>query len=253
MATKLIQSVQRATNILELFLTDKGPLGITDFSHQLGLPKATIAGLVATLEAGGYLEKELVGGKYRLGQKVFHLGVHYSANMDIVTLGRAWIERLCFQFMEAVNVGMLVGDRIVLIMRAEPKNGYMVFPQAGSILPAHSSCIGKTLFAYMDEEKRDSLLAGYNFERFTPNTIGNRESFLAELKKVREAGVSFENEESISGLVGIGGPIFNNRGEAVAAFVLSGNPQTMNERRQEIVEAVKFTSRQVSSQLGFDR
>jgi DNA-binding IclR family transcriptional regulator len=105
----------------------------------------------------------------------------------------------------------------------------------------------------MDEEKRDSLLAGYNFERFTPNTIGNRESFLAELKKVREAGVSFENEESISGLVGIGGPIFNNRGEAVAAFVLSGNPQTMTERRQEIVEAVKFTSRQVSSQLGFDR
>jgi DNA-binding IclR family transcriptional regulator len=253
MATKLIQSVQRATDILELFLADKGPLGITDFSHQLGLPKATIAGLVATLEAGGYLEKEPVGGKYRLGQKVFHLGVHYTANMDIVTLGRAWIERLCFQFMEAVNVGMLVGDRIVLIMRAEPKNGYMVFPQAGSILPAHSSCIGKTLFAYMDEEKRDSLLAGYNFERFTPNTIGNRESFLAELKKVREAGVSFENEESISGLVGIGGPIFNNRGEAVAAFVLSGNPQTMTERRQEIVEAVKFTSRQVSSQLGFDR
>lgn len=251
MSTKLIQSVQRAAAILELFLTSEGSLGITDFSRKLELPKATVAGLVATLEAGGYLEQEPEGGKYRLGPTVLHLGVHYSANMDIVTLGRAWIERLCFQFGATVNVGMLIGNQLVLIMRAEPKKGYMVFPQAGSILPFHSSCIGKLLLASLDAERRQELLAACSFERFTPKTITSRKAFAEELRRVEESDLAFEDEESIGGLAGVGGPIRNHRGEMIAAFVLNGSPDFIAGRKQEIIEAIRLTSREVSAQLGY--
>lgn len=251
MATKLIQSVQRAMGILELFLEGDSPLGITDFAKRLGLPKATVAGLAATLESRGYLEQESAGGKYRLGPTLLNLGVHYSVNMDIVRLGRAWIERLCFQFMATVNVGLLIGDQIVLIMRAEPKKGYMVFPQAGSIIPIHSSCIGKAILAYLEPERRDELLAHCEFERFTPRTISNRKAFLSDIRTVRESGLSFEDEESIGGLSGIGGPIFNQRGEVVASFALNGSPAFIAGRGREIGEAVRLTSRQVSAQLGY--
>ncbi len=247
---RLIQSIKRASDILGLFIDEKRPMGITEFARRLGLAKTTVAGIVATLEAIGYLERDPVAGKYRLGPQLFQLGMKCATNMDLVTIGRAWMERLCFQFMEPVNVGMLVGDKVTIVMRIEPENRYMVFPQAGAVIPAHSTCIGKILLAYMDAPRRDSLLAGYRFERFTKNTITALEPFLQELASVRESGLSFDNQESISGLAGIGGPVFNHTGTVIAAFALTGNPETMEKRRDDIVEAVRFTSREVSTQLG---
>ncbi len=67
---------------------------------------------------------------------------------------------------------------------------------------------------------------------------------------MRESGLSFDNQESISGLAGIGGPVFNHTGTVIAAFALTGNPETMARRRDDIIEAVRFTSREVSTQLG---
>jgi DNA-binding IclR family transcriptional regulator len=234
-----------------LFIDEKRPLGITEFSRRLGLPKTTIASIVSTLEAIGYLEKDPFSSKYRLGPQLFQLGMKCATNMDLVSIGRAWMERLCFQFMEPVNLGMLVGDKVTIVMRIEPENRYMVFPQAGSVIPLHSTCIGKMLAAHMEGSKRDLILADYRFERLTPNTIPTRELFLEELSRTRKTGVSFDNQESINGLAGIGGPIFNHAGIVIAAFAITGNPENIEKRRNAIIEAVKFTSQQVSLQLGF--
>ncbi len=248
---RLIQSIKRASDILALFIDEKKPLGITDFSRKLGLAKTTIASIVSTLDSIGYLEKDPFTGKYRLGPQIFQLGMKCATNMDLVTIARAWMERLCFQFMEPVNVGMLVGDKVMIVMRIEPANRYMVFPQAGSVIPLHSTCIGKVLLAFMDGAKRDTLLAGYPFECFTPNTITSRERFVEELDRVKAAGISFDNQESINGLAGIGSPIFNHAGVVIAGFAITGNPDTIAKRREDIIDAVKFTSQQVSTQLGF--
>lgn len=248
---RLIQSIKRASDILTLFIDDKKTLGITDFSKLLGLPKSTIATIVSTLEAIGYLEKDPLTNKYRLGPHIFQLGMKYATNMDLVKIGRSWMERLCFQFMEPVNVGMLVGEKVMIVMRIEPENRYMVFPQAGSVIPAHSTCIGKALFAFMDTQRRDLLLENHNFEQWTSNTITSKNVFLKEIERVKATGISFDNQENFNGLAGIGGPIFNHMGVVISAFAITGNPENISKRRDDIIEAVKFTSQQVSIQLGY--
>ncbi len=248
---RLIQSIKRASDILSLFIDEKKPLGITEFSKRLGLAKTTIAGIVSTLEALGFLEKDPFVGKYRLGPQLFQLGMKCATNMDLVNIGRAWMERLCFQFMEPVNLGMLVGDKVTVVMRVEPENRYMVFPQAGSVIPLHSTCIGKMLLAHMDSTKRGLLIAQCRFEKFTEHTITSVTRFLEEIEQVRQTGISLDNQESIMGLAGIGGPVFNHTGQIIAAFAITGNPENIAKRRKDIIEAVRFTSKQVSSQLGF--
>ncbi len=251
MQKRLIQSITRATDILGLFNDESGPLGITEIAGRLELSKTTVAGLVSTLQAVGYLEKDPFSGKYRLGPEIFRLGVRYAANIDVITLGRAWIERLCFQFRQPVNVGMLVGDKVFLMFRKEPDDNYMTFPQAGAVLPAHSTCIGKAIFAYMDADKRSRILKDYEFERLTANTISDMPTYLQELEKVRESRISFDNEETLIGLCGIGGPIFNHQGTVIAGFVISGDPAIIRDNRNSMIEAVHFTSQQVSRQLGY--
>ena len=238
---RLIQSIKRASDILALFIDEKKPWGITDFSRKLGLPKTTIASIVGTLLGIGYLEKDPFTGKYRLGPQIFQLGMKFATNTDLVTIARAWMERLCFQFMEPVNVGMLVGDKVMIVMRIEPENRYMVFPQAGSVIPFHTTCIGKVLMAYMETARCDSILSDYQYDRLTANTITTRDGFLKEIDKVRETGVGFDNQESIDGLAGIGGPIFNHSGMVIAAFAITGNAENISNKRERIIEAVKFT------------
>ncbi len=248
---RLIQSIKKASDILALFHNAKKPLGITDFTKKLGLPKATIATIVATLEAIGYLEKDPFSPKYRLGHQLLQLGLKSVASLDIIAVARAWMERFSFQFMEPINVGMLVGDSVTIIMRFEPENRYIVFPQSGSTIPLHSTCIGKIILAYMDRAERDKLLKNYPFIQLTPNTITSRTQFLKELAQVKKTGVSFDNQESINGLAGIGGPIFNHKGIVIAGFAVTGSANRIKKLSDEIIKAVKFTTEQVSAQMGY--
>jgi IclR family acetate operon transcriptional repressor len=136
-------------------------------------------------------------------------------------------------------------------MRIEPENRYMIFPQAGSVIPFHTTCIGKILLAHMEPAKRDSILSGYPYDRLTANTITTRERLMEELDQVRKTGTGFDNQESIKGLAGVGGPIFNHSGVVIAAFAITGNAENIAGRRESIIDAVKFTSQQVSAQLGY--
>ncbi|HSV96513.1 MAG TPA: IclR family transcriptional regulator [Spirochaetota bacterium] len=248
---RLIQSIKRASDILGIFIQEKRTMGITDFAHRLALPKTTISSIVRTLEALKFLEKDHITSKYRLGPALFQLGMKYATNMDLVIIARAWMERLCFQFMEPVNVGMLVGDKVIVVLRVEPENRFMVFPQAGSVIPVHTTCIGKLLHAHLSPDERGALLKNYSFEKLTANTIDDRERFIAELDRVKHEGVAFDNEESIVGLAGIGGPIFNYTGQAVAAFVITGKAENIRKNREKMITAVRYTTGQVSAQLGY--
>ncbi len=248
---RLIQSIQRASDILDLFVQDNTPLGITQCANRMELPKTTIQGIVQTLEALGFLEKDRKTVKYRLGPKVFHLGMQYAANMDIVTMGRVWMERLSFQFREPVNVGMLVDDKVVVLLRVDPDNQFMSYPQAGSIIPLHTTCIGKILFANMEAKKRKAVLSDYHFERFTPNTIPNLAAFEEKLIKVRQEGISFEHEETVTGMAGIGAPIFNHTNQVIAAFTITGDADNVQNQKEKIIEAVRYTSQELSRSLGY--
>ncbi len=248
---RLIQSIKRASDILGLFIVEQKPLGITEFSKRLGLAKTTIASIVQTLEAIGYLEKDPSSGRYRLGPQIFQLGMQCASNIDVITTGRAWIERLCFQFREPVNVGTLVGDKATIVMRIEPENHFMVFPQAGPMIPLHSTCIGKLLLAYMEESRRNALLSGYAFDKFTGNTFTSKTRFSTELETVKATGIGFDREETIPGMAGIGGPVFNRAGAVVAAFAVTGNAENIMRQREDIIAAVRFTTYQISSQLGY--
>ena len=56
----VIQSVNNALNLLEQFKGDKDELGATDLSNRLVLHKNNIFRLLATLEARGYIEQNIV-------------------------------------------------------------------------------------------------------------------------------------------------------------------------------------------------
>jgi IclR family transcriptional regulator, KDG regulon repressor len=246
-----IQSLKKAAGILNLFTQESKTFGITDIAKMLSLPKPTVQSLVRTLEEIGYLEKDPLSSKYMLGPALFQLGMKFIANMDLAVLAREWMERLCSQFNEAVQVGMMVGNKVVIVLRTDPATKYMVFPQPGSVIPFHTSGIGKVLLAFMEAEKRVEILRDFPFPKLTENSIDNRNDFSAELDRIRADGIGFDRQESATGLSCVSVPVFNNKGKCLAAFSVSGNAHTIEKNREEIINAVRYVSFQISSKLGY--
>jgi len=249
---KLLQSVLRAAHILNLFVEEVKPLGITEIAQRLNLPKTTVQGFVNTLLSVYYLEKDPITGKYRLGPAVFQLGMRYATSMDLVNISRVWLERLSFQLRIPVNIGMLVGEKVVVLMRVEPENNFMSFPPAGTVIPAHSSSIGKLLLAFSSKKRTEELLKDYDFQAISIHSITTQEELYRELETVRKERISFDREENMIGLSGIGAPVFDHRGEIIAAFAVSGSTEEIHKNKEQIIQSVSHTSNSISRQLGWD-
>ena len=250
---KLIQSIQRATAILELFLDDQDVLGISDFAEKLDLPKTTVQGIVRTLASLNYLEKDLHSAKYRLGPALLHLGFKYAQNMDLVSESMVWIERLSFKFQMTVNLCVRVGQKILVLYCIEPKERYSTFFNTGASIDIHATASGKVLYAYMDKNLRDNALKGYDFKKFSSHTITSLQDFLSEIEKVRQDGIAYSVKEGITPTTSVGAPIFGSNGKVLAAFAIIGKPEAISLNQEEIAHEVKKTSVEISKRLGFTK
>ncbi len=71
----MIQSVNRALDLLEFFPRGPETLGVTEIAQHLGVSKGTAHGLVSTLVQREFLQQDPITRRYRLGVKIFQLGL----------------------------------------------------------------------------------------------------------------------------------------------------------------------------------
>src|SRR6266566_5257425 len=90
----MIQSVERAAQILKALGAESPRLGITELSERLGLAKATVHGLLRTLESQELVEQDAETGKYRLGPALLQLGNAFLDNHELRARSLMWAESL---------------------------------------------------------------------------------------------------------------------------------------------------------------
>lgn len=248
--SKTILSLVKASKILGLIMNETRALGVSELSRALDMPKPTVQNMLFTLESEGLLEKDPMSLKYRLGPRLFQLGMHYANNMDLTMIARGWLEKLCTQYGEISRAGIVMGEKIVIVMEVHHDSSFMTFPGPGSVIPPHTTAIGKILLAHMPEKRRDRIIKTIQFTPLTDRSLKNMDELKSELERVKSGGIAFDNEESVSGLSCIAGPVFNHRNECIAAISLSGNSSKIESKRSEIINAIKYTCFRMSEQMG---
>src|SRR6266508_2056590 len=103
----MIQSVERAAQILKALGAESPRLGITELAERLGLAKATVYGLLRTLASEQLVEQDAETGKYRLGPALLQLGNSFLDNHELRARSLLWAESLASRAREAVLVGVL--------------------------------------------------------------------------------------------------------------------------------------------------
>jgi len=249
--TKIIQSLDRALSILELFKLRPKELSVTEISNELQLSKSTAFGLINTLAARGYLHQNPNTQKYSLGMSLLALGEIVHKNQIITEKAKPYLEKLVEMFNETVHLAIGEGESVIYIDKIEGNKTIFINSRIGFKNPMYSTGVGKCLLAYSDREKRNDIISRMqNMIAYTENTITDKRRLAEELDLVKKQGYAVDNEEFEKGLYCLAVPILDKFGQSIAAISVSGPTATMkNYDIHQVVDEMKSTASQITKEL----
>ncbi len=248
-----VKSLVKALGIVE-FLSDGShdSYTLTEISRGLRLHISTVHRLLVNLVRQGFVEPDAVTGGYKLGFRVLRMGLRVLDRLDFRRVADPLLRQLNQQTQETVHLAILQGDRAVSIEKFGSPQPVGLTAPLGGVIPLHCTGVGKTLLAFQEEEMVKRIAESNGLERQTSHTITALTQLKKELAHIREQGYAVDNEEAVEGLRCVAAPIFDHRGQAVAAFSVAGPATRVTPARvAEIARLVCETSRQISYRLGF--
>lgn len=214
-----VQSIARAFAVLGV-LAD-GPTGVTVVAERVGLPKSTVARLLAALAAAGAVEQVPGGTAYRLGAGIRTLAGGEAAGRDLVELAHPELEALVRATGEAAGLSLLDGATVRYVDQVETPNAVRVRDWTGTRIPLHAVPSGIVILASRPPAEIARYLAG-PLERFTPRTLVDPDALRERLVDAARDGVAWGREEYAEGIVSVAAPVADARGELVAALHVHG-------------------------------
>jgi len=241
--------------ILRLLASGPRQLGVVELADSLGLPKATVHGILQTLQHVGFVEQDRSGGKYRLGAALLHLGNSYLDVNELRTRAINWADSLASRARESVRIGSLHEGQVLVVHHVFRPDDSLQTLDVGELLPIHATALGKVLLAF--DLQADALLADVDLKSYTHRTIASKDDLSAQLELVRTAGWASDIEELVDGEAAIAAPIRDDRTIVIGAIGISGAVERVCDDRgrphNELVAAVRDAARAVSRDLGARR
>ncbi len=250
---KIIQSVQRAIDILECFDYHKRELSLSEISQSLNLNASTVHGILLTLQINEYIKKIPEKSKYKLGTKLLEKGNMVLEGLDIREIARPYLELLTNNFEETSHLCIYQLGYLYVIDKMEPPiSGFYMTSKVGLRIPLHSSASGKLILAYLNEKDLKEVLNRITLERYTENTLSDVKMIRENLENIKKQGYALENEEFESGLYTIAAPIFNHKGEIMGTISVLGPTKRIKAKQDLIINDLKYYCKNVSKSIGFN-
>ena len=235
--SQLIQSVSRAVDILRCFAGGK-ELRLSEIVSMVGLHKSTVAGIVNTLKAEGFLEQDSHTNRMQLGLELFTLAVNARRNLELIC--EPYLNKLLQLSGETVNLAVLDVDRseIVYIAKEESTRSVRIGTSVGKRVPIYCTAIGKVIMAFMDSQKASALIDRLDMIPLTERTITDKVLLQAELELILERGYACDDEEFEKEVVCIAAPLCNSYGEPLGAISISGPAMRMDSQERLRIASV---------------
>lgn len=248
----IIQAIDRALKIIDLFDEQHMELKITEISERMNLHKSTVHSLLKTLQLHGYIEQDAELGKYRLGIRFVEKGQLFLNHLDLRDFVRPYLKQLSLHTGQTTHLVTLEGNEGIYIDKEEGEKAAIRYSRIGRRVPLHTSAAGKVLIAYQEENDRNRLISTLTFEGRTERTITNEVDFTAEMNNVMLLGYAIDNEENEAGVRCAAVPIFNHQQHIIAAMSLSTLVALVDEDELlAYIQLLKNASLEISKKIGY--
>ena len=212
------ETLAKGLRILDVFGVEDEGYTLSQLAELAGINKTSVYRYVNTYCELGYLRRDERTKLYRLGVRTLALAHSILERSELVRLIKPLADAAHERHKLHVDVGLVSGDAIYLIYRCESPDtrAFRSFSYASDL---HYLATGKAAMAYMEPQALSQLVLRLALKAKTDKTITTPQALLAELARVREQGYSYNNEESVPGLIAIGAPLHSLRTGAVVGAV----------------------------------
>lgn len=216
----LIQSLERALDILEILELSNESLRSIDIAGKLGLKSNTANNLIRTLYERGYLAQDenrcyKLGGRcWNLGKSVDKWGIlreKFNPAMHIVSEKTGELtflvvlENFCLLY-----VDIFEGNGSIRVSKEQVLNDKI-----------HCSASGKVLLAFLAEKEKERFFKKKKFASYTKKTLTDEKSLRNEFRKIKEQGFAICQDEASDIISAIAIPVFDKNGNVIASLAQS--------------------------------
>jgi DNA-binding IclR family transcriptional regulator len=247
-----LESVERVMSMLDIFEGAGSELRLTDLSERLGISKPQALRMASTLEQGGYLTRDPETKRYRLGLRLFMLGMAVQRQMDLRRVAQPVLRELASETGE--TVGLFIPDHAgpVCVDVIDSQHGLRVFAQQGRRMPWNAGVSAKVILAFMTEAEREQILSTTQFRQYTDRTITDPRVLRTLLAGIRADGYYVGPPDLDPGITGIAGPVLDHRGAVAGALAVSAPVSRMTDAViPALVRVIRDACRKTSCQLGY--
>jgi DNA-binding IclR family transcriptional regulator len=211
--------LDRAAAILGAFDATHRELTLAGLVARCGMPRSTTHRTAERMIRLGWLDKPK--DRYRIGNRLFEISSLAPIRHELREAVLPFLQDLHQATKLTVQLGVLDGTQILVVEKITGHRSMPMLSQAGGLIPAYCSALGRAILAYSDTTVIDAVL-GAGLPRRTPRTLVRAVPIMRELTAVPHRGWAVDREEGNIGVSCVAAPIFGPLGDVVAALSVTG-------------------------------
>ncbi len=225
-------SLENALRLLNIFTVEKPEYKLNELAEILSIAPSTVHRLLTTLRSEGFVVKDTISNKYRLGISIRTLESVIRNKMSLFQLSQDILEQIATQTNLSASLAIIFQESTFYLNAIEVDNPlFSKFCYIGKQCSFLSTSAGKVLLL----SKKDTDIM----------TFIEEPSMVSKLRyELQVKGYIQSNDDNQIGISTIAVPIKNKRNETIAALEMIGTKIQIQNNIQTIKEAgVKLSNK----------
>lgn len=246
---EIIQSLERAFNILETLSQSPKGMGVLELSNAVNLHKSTTHRILKSLIALNYV-KQLDNSKYCLTYKMYEVGNAIVKDLDLRKIAKKFLEELSHDINEVVHLVIPQGIDVLYIEKIDADNSITMNSFVGMRRPLIQTAVGKALLSEMTDEEIHSIYQ-LSKKQYPSLHFLSLSELMAQITQTRETSIAFDAEENEPGVSCVATVIKTRQGP-VGAISISGPAYRMEEKKNAaLYQKLIHTASNISREMNF--
>jgi DNA-binding IclR family transcriptional regulator len=213
-----VQSVKRALELIDaLQRVESAEVG--ELADLHGVHRSTTLRLLQTLERFGYVTRGQGRGEFRLGLRLYELGLAASEQNELLGAARPIMRDLAEATGETIDLTLCDEGEMIMLESVAARPSGRVGLDVGRRVAAPGTTAGKLRLAASPMRDVEQLVR-QGLQRLGPKSITDPNRYLVELETVRARGYAVNDEETDAGVRFVGVRVDLGPGTPGPALVL---------------------------------
>lgn len=214
-------TVGKAMAVLDRVAALGRPVRFSELLQDSNYPKATLFRLVQTLTQQRLLSYDARTQTYQPGLRLVQLAHAAWAQSSLAAVAAPYLDILAGRLGEALHLAQFDNGHVIFVDKRRPIYRFDTLAQAGQVVPAYCTGVGKAILAFLAPAERDRMISQQAFVPYTENTLVSPDRLYSELNAIKTAGVAFDREEHEVGIISIAAPIMSDDATVLGALSIA--------------------------------